>query len=322
MLKPFSVADAAAFSPSTSSMNRSPSRKLRSDVAGANLKSTRVDVPSRSAAMLPPVRRQRCERVGKIPVDQPGEPHAQCICVPLRGRVHAVRKGKDEAREGWLHRHLHSSAQHLLCRIRTGALPQLLLGDPRAPRELIDHRLRRAGHEPGAPQAVIDELAPRAPWLRQQLRERAGPDPAKQVLGGRVKVAVQPNLPTRFIFPLPDGMDATAERRAIALSVRLAPAGGLGSCRRARVACGVRSIAAEREGLVDARRFQIGTGNVAAQFPRRRSVHARCGRKAAASATENGLSIAPPQSMPEARPVPEAVEAGCGGAQATGGEPR
>ena len=75
------------------------------------------------------------------------------------------------------------------------------------------------GLMPGAPQAVIDELARRTRVAEQQLRERAGPDPAKQVLGGRVKVAVQPTF-TRFIFPLQDGMDATAERHVDALSVR------------------------------------------------------------------------------------------------------
>lgn len=76
-----------------------------------------------------------------------------------------------------------------------------------------------SGLLPGPPQEVVDELARRAREAERQLREDRGPDKSKELLSGRVKVAVQPTF-TRFIFDLPEGIEVTSDRRDDSLTLR------------------------------------------------------------------------------------------------------
>jgi tetratricopeptide (TPR) repeat protein len=166
------------------------------------------------------------------------------------------------------------------------------------------------GLMPGAPQTVVDELARRARAAEQQLRERAGPDPAKQVLSGRVKVAVQPTF-TRFIFPLVEGTEAAAERHGDALSVRftrlvdwdLADA-------LAALPASIHGIAAEREGTATRVIFKLAPEASLRSFRDGDLFMVDVdGEKPAAPAAKNGPSIAPPQSIAsdeaKIRPAPE-----------------
>src|SRR6185312_2650018 len=68
-----------------------------------------------------------------------------------------------------------------------------------------------AGILPGAPQSVVDELAQRARALEGKLRERGLAQAPAPPIAARVKVAVQPTF-TRFIFDVPDGVEAAPER--------------------------------------------------------------------------------------------------------------
>lgn len=68
-----------------------------------------------------------------------------------------------------------------------------------------------SGVLPGAPQAVLDELARRAREAEERLRAQGIGQKPPPALSARVKVAVQPTF-TRFIFDLPNGVTVTPER--------------------------------------------------------------------------------------------------------------
>ena len=73
------------------------------------------------------------------------------------------------------------------------------------------------GVPPGLPQAVIDELAKRARQAEQKLRSQK-PAPAEPTI--RVKVGVQPTF-VRYVFDLPDAVNATSEQGAGTLTLKL-----------------------------------------------------------------------------------------------------
>jgi tetratricopeptide (TPR) repeat protein len=72
---------------------------------------------------------------------------------------------------------------------------------------------------PGAPQSVIDELAQRARESEDKLRARGLAQAPPPPIAARVKVAVQPTF-TRFVFDVPEGIEAAPERSADKLVLR------------------------------------------------------------------------------------------------------
>lgn len=75
-----------------------------------------------------------------------------------------------------------------------------------------------SGLLPGAPQAVVDELARRAREAEKEVRALSNAKPNKPI-AARVKVAVQPTF-TRFVFPLPEGAAVTADRHDDGLTLQ------------------------------------------------------------------------------------------------------
>jgi hypothetical protein len=164
------------------------------------------------------------------------------------------------------------------------------------------------GLMPGPPQEVVDELSRRAREAEQRLRESRAPDTSRQLLSGRVKVAVLPTF-TRFIFDMPEGVEVASERRDDALTLRFnRPFRWEVGDARAAMPASVSGIEAE----IDASSARV-TFNVEASASLRSFRDGNLymvdvdGRKAEAERAAAPLlpGIAAPQSVPADQPPPK-----------------
>jgi hypothetical protein len=113
-----------------------------------------------------------------------------------------------------------------------------------------------SGLMPGAPQAVVDELARRARAAEKEVRALSGTKPSVPV-AARVRVAVQPTF-TRFVFPLPDGAQVEPDRRDDALTLTFSRAIDFDLAEaRAALPTEVTAIASEHDAASTQVRFDV-----------------------------------------------------------------